>query len=152
MKHVKVVLLEEVQGIGGPGTVKDVAEGYARNYLLPRKLATPATKAALKNVEQARAGADRRAAKQDADAAGMAARIEGQVVTFRVRSGENGRLYGSVTNVDVAEVLSKQIGTDVDRRRVILEEPIHTVGTYEVPVRLSAAHSPIVRVTVEPEQ
>nr|MDQ3327394.1 50S ribosomal protein L9 [Chloroflexota bacterium] len=146
---MKVVLLQEVQGIGGPGTVKDVADGYARNYLLPKKLATPATAGALKQVERARAVEDRRQARLDEQAASMAARIEGQEVTFRVRAGEEGRLYGSVTNGDVAEVLSRQIGEDVDKRRVILEEPIHVLGTYEVPVRLSASHSPVVKVVVE---
>jgi len=148
---VKVVLLQEVQGIGGPGTVKDVADGYARNYLLPKKLATPATAGALKQVERVRAVEDRRQARLDEQAAAMAARIDGQEVTFRVRAGEEGRLYGSVTNGDVAEVLSRQIGEDVDKRRVILEEPIHVLGTYEVPVRLSASHSPVVKVVVEAE-
>jgi large subunit ribosomal protein L9 len=81
----------------------------------------------------------------------MAARIEGQQLSFRVRAGEEGRLYGSVTNGDVAEVLSRQIGEDVDKRRVILDEPIHVLGTYEVPVRLSASHSPVVKVVVEAE-
>ncbi|MBA2363400.1 MAG: 50S ribosomal protein L9 [Chloroflexia bacterium] len=148
---MKVVLLQEVQGIGGPGTVKDVADGYARNYLLPKKLATPATAGALKQVERVRAVEDRRQARLDEQAAAMAARIDGQEVTFRVRAGEEGRLYGSVTNGDVAEVLSRQIGEDVDKRRVILEEPIHVLGTYEVPVRLSASHSPVVKVVVEAE-
>ncbi len=148
---MKVVLLQEVQGIGGPGTVKDVADGYARNYLLPKKLATPATAGALKQVERVRAVEDRRQARLDEQAAAMAARINGQEVTFRVRAGEEGRLYGSVTNGDVAEVLSRQIGEDVDKRRVILEEPIHVLGTYEVPVRLSASHSPVVKVVVEAE-
>lgn len=148
---MKVVLLQEVQGIGGPGTVKDVADGYARNYLLPKKLATPATTGALKQVERARDAEDRRQARLDEQAAAMAARIEGQQVSFRVRAGEEGRLYGSVTNSDVAEVLSRQIGDDVDKRRVILDEPIHVLGTYEVPVRLSASHSPVVKVVVEAE-
>ncbi len=148
---MKVVLLKEVQGLGAPGTVKEVADGYARNYLLPRKLATPATASALKQVEQMRAAQDRKLARQEEEAAALAQRIEGQEVRFQVRAGDDGRLYGSVTNADVAEVLSRQIGEEVDRRRVVLEEPIHMLGTFEVPVRLSAQHSPIVKVIVEAE-
>lgn len=148
---MKVVLLQEVAGIGGPGTVKDVADGYARNYLLPRKLATPATTGVLKQLEQSRAAEERKQAKVEAEAAALAGRIAGQQVTFRVRAGEEGRLYGSVTNADVADVLSRQLGEEIDKRRVLLEEPIHLLGMYEVPVRLSAAHSPVVKVNVEAE-
>lgn len=149
---MKVILLKEVQGIGGPGTVKEVADGYARNFLLPRKLATPANSGALKQVDQMKAANERRVAKVEAEAAALARQIEGQEVLFRVRAGEEGRLYGSVTNSDVAEVLSRQIGQEVDRRKVVLDEPIHALGTFEVPVRLTAAQSPIVKVVVEAEE
>ena len=148
---VKVVLLQDVPNIGGPGTVKDVADGYARNFLLPRKLATPATAGALKQVERLQQAEERRQAKVDAEMAALAGRSDGQELLFRVRAGEEGRLYGSVTNSDVAEVLARQTGDEIDRRRVILEDPIHNVGTYEVTVRLSGSHSPTVRVIVEPE-
>ncbi len=148
---MKVILLQEVTGIGGPGTVKDVADGYARNYLLPRKLATAATAGALKQFEQLQASEERKQAQADAQAAALAARLQGQEVVFRVRAGEEGRLYGSVTNSDIAALLSKQTGEDVDRRRVQLADPIHTLGTFEVPVRLSANHSPVVKVIVEAE-
>ncbi|MDP9383106.1 MAG: 50S ribosomal protein L9 [Chloroflexota bacterium] len=148
---MKVVLLQEVAGIGGPGTVKDVADGYARNYLLPRKLATPATTAALKQIQQSQQAAQRKQEKEEAQAAAVAGRIQGQQITFRVRAGEEGRLYGSVTNSDIADVLARKLGMEVDKRRVLLDEPIHVLGTYEVPVRLSATHSPVVKVIVEAE-
>ena len=148
---MKVIPLEEIAGLGAPGAVAEVKNGYARNYLLPRKLATPASPGALKQLEQAQGAEQRKQAKLDAQAAGLAGRIHGQELTFRVRAGEEGRLYGSVTNADIAEVLARQIGEDVDRRRVQLEEPIHLLGTYEVPVRLSASHSPVVKVVVEAE-
>lgn len=149
--NVKIVLLQEVQGLGGPGTVKDVSDGYARNFLLPRKLATPATPGAVKQADQLRGAHQRKLDKLDAEAAAFAARISGRELTFRVRAGEEGRLYGSVTNGDIAEVLTRELGEEVDKRRVILEEPIHTTGSYEVPVRVSASHSGTVRVLVEAE-
>lgn len=148
---MKVVLLKEVQGIGAPGTVKDVADGYARNFLLPRKLATPATAGALKQVDQLNAANERKQAKIEAEAAALAQQIEGQEVTFKVRAGEEGRMYGSVTNADVAEVLSRQIGQEVDRRKVVLEEPIHMLGSFDVRVRLTANQVPTVKVLVEAE-
>lgn len=148
---MKVVLLQEVQGLGGPGTVKDVANGYARNYLLPRGLATPATRGALKQVEQAQAAEARKQAKLDQQYAALAGRINGAEVHFRVRASEEGRLFGSVTNSDIAEVLSRHIGEEIDRRRVMLETPIHTLGTFPVTVRLSAGNTPTVSVVVESE-
>ena len=148
---LKVVLLADVQGIGVAGTVKEVKNGYARNYLLPRKLATPATRAAIQQVEQRREANERKQVKLDAQAAGLAGRIAGQEVRFSVRAGEEGRLYGSVTNADIAALLSRQMGEEIDRRRVVLEDPIQRLGTYEVPVRLSGVHSPVVRVVVESE-
>lgn len=148
---MKVILLEEVAGIGAPGTVKEVADGYARNFLLPKKLATPATAGALKQVEQVQAAEERRQAQLDAQSAALAARIQGQEVVFRVRAGEEGRLYGSVTNSDIASLLSRQMGEEIDRRKVQLPDAIHTLGTYEVPVRLSGSHSPVVKVIVEAE-
>lgn len=148
---MKVVLLQPVQGLGEPGTVREVKNGYANNFLLPRKLAVPATPGALKQVEQQQAAVLRKQEKIDAQAAGLAARIQGQELVFRARTGEEGRLFGSVTNSDIADILGRQIGEDIDRRRVILEDPIHVVGEYDVPVRLSAAHSPTVKVIVQPE-
>jgi large subunit ribosomal protein L9 len=148
---MKVVLLEEVHGLGEPGTVKEVKNGYARNFLIPRKLAAPATPAALKQVQRLQAAHELRLAKLEAEAAAFAARIQGQELVFRVRAGEEGRLYGSVTSGDIAEMLARQLEEEVDRRRVVLESPIQRLGEYEVPVRLSGNHSPVVKVRVESE-
>lgn len=148
---MKVVLLQDVAGLGSPGAIKDVKDGYARNYLLPRKLATPATAGAVKQVEQRQQVELRRQEKVEREAAAVAGRIQGQEITFRVRAGEEGRLYGSVTNGDVADVLARKLGIEVDRRKVQMDEPIHTLGTFEIPVRLSASHAPVVKVTVEAE-
>ncbi|ACZ42720.1 ribosomal protein L9 [Thermobaculum terrenum ATCC BAA-798] len=148
---MKVVLLKDVPGVGSAGTVKEVADGYARNFLLPRKLAAPATQAALKQVEQIKAAEQRRQEKAEAQTAELANKINGQELLFKVRTGSEGRLYGSITNADIAEVLSRQIGVEIDKRKIVLEEPIHMIGTFDVPVKLSSNHTPKIKVVVESE-
>lgn len=134
---MKVVFLQEVEGSGRTGEVKNVADGFARNYLLPRKLAAPATDHNIR-IAQARAGAEAKSqAKLDADAAVLAERIVGHTVTFTAKAGPQGRLYGSVTVRDIAEALEGPLGHLLEHRQVELEEPIRQIGVFEVPVRLS---------------
>jgi large subunit ribosomal protein L9 len=134
---VKVVFLEEVEGSGRTGEVRNVADGYARNYLLPRKLAVPATEHNIR-IAQARAeGEAKRQAKLDADAEVVAEKLPGLTITIEVRVGEQGRLYGSVTARDIVEALEKPLGMLLEHRQVELEEPIRQVGLFEVPLRLS---------------
>jgi large subunit ribosomal protein L9 len=134
---VKVVFLEEVEGSGRTGEVRNVADGYARNYLLPRKLAVPATEHNVR-IAQARAEAEaKRQAKLDADAQVVAQKLPGLTITIEVRVGEQGRLYGSVTARDIVEALEKPLGMLLEHRQVELEEPIRQVGLFEVPLRLS---------------
>jgi large subunit ribosomal protein L9 len=134
---VKVVFLEEVEGSGRTGEVRNVANGYARNYLLPRKLAVPATEHNIR-IAQARAeGEAKRQAKLDADAEVVAEKLPGLTITIEVRVGEQGRLYGSVTARDIVEALEKPLGMLLEHRQVELEEPIRQVGLFEVPLRLS---------------
>ncbi len=143
---MKVVFLQNVEGSGRTGEIKQVADGFARNYLLPRRLAAPATPDAVKRAEARAVVEARRQAELDeqarALAEGMAAPI---VITARV--GEQGRLYGSVTSGDIAEEVSKLVGQEVDRHLVVLEEPIKTLGTYEIPLRLT--RNVEAKVTVE---
>jgi len=132
---VEVILLEEVSGLGRRGTTVKVASGYARNFLLPRRLAVPAgttTAAALKTMTQALEARD---TKLRSDAEAFAARLNGTRVTISARVGEEGLLYGSVTGGDVAEELAKK-GFEIDRRQIQLDEHIKQTGTYDVPVRL----------------
>ncbi|HEY8478059.1 MAG TPA: 50S ribosomal protein L9 [Chloroflexota bacterium] len=154
---MKVVLVQAVPGVGQPGQVKDVADGYARNYLIPRGLAVPATPAAVKQAEARRAAEERRQARAAEELRELAQRIEGLTLTLRAkagaaREGEERRLYGSITAADVAEALSKALGATVDKRHVELEEPIRTLGSHRVTIRLGHGLAPRVTVAVEPEE
>ena len=142
---MKVVFLEEVEGSGHIGEVRNVANGYARNYLLPRKLAVAATDHNIR-IAQARAEAEaKRQSGLDADAAVLAEKLAGVTITIEVKVGEQGRLYGSVTARDISEALEKPLGLLLEHRQVELEEPIRQVGLFEVPLRLSRN----VRVSVQ---
>jgi len=134
---VKVVFLEEVEGSGRIGEVRNVANGYARNYLLPRKLAVPATDHNIR-MAQARAAVEaKQQLKLDADAEVLAEKLVGLSISIEVRVGEQGRLYGSVTARDISEALEKPLGFLLEHRQVEMEEPIRQVGVFEVPLRLS---------------
>ena len=134
---MKVVFLETVEGSGSMGEVRDVANGYARNYLLPRGLAAPATPTLLRRAEQLAAIEEERQQSQDEHARGLVGRLEGELLVMAVRVGEQGRLYGSVTQVDIAEKAGEILGEELDRRRVLLPEVIRSVGVFTVPIRLS---------------
>jgi large subunit ribosomal protein L9 len=134
---VKVVFLETVEGSGSMGEVKTVANGYARNFLLPRGLAAPATPQLLKRAEELAAIEEERQRTQDEQARGLVGTLSSQPLVMAVRVGEQGRLYGSVTNADVAEKAGEILGEELDRRRILLPEVIRSVGVYTVPIRLS---------------
>ncbi len=141
---MEVILLKEVKRLGKAGDVRRVAEGYARNYLIPRGLAILATDAARKQMaEQAAVEADREE-KEKAAAEEQATSLQKIELHFQVRVGEQGRLYGSITSADIAEQLSEKIGQAIDKRKIMLEEPIKDVGRSKVEVRLH----PDVKITV----
>jgi large subunit ribosomal protein L9 len=133
---MKIVFLQNVEGSGRTGEIKEVADGFARNFLLPRRLAAPATPDAIKRAEARAEVEARQQAELDAQARGLADKLTEPIV-ITVRAGEKGRLYGSVTSGDIAEEVSKLAGQEVDRHLMALEEPIKEVGLYEVPLRLS---------------
>ena len=133
---MKVVFLQNVEGSGRTGEIKEVADGFARNFLLPRRLAAPATADAIKRAEAIAAAEARRQAELDKEARSLAEKLSAPIV-ITVRAGEQGRLYGSVTAADIAEEASKLAGEEVDRRLLVLEEPIKEVGIHEVPLRLT---------------
>lgn len=145
---MKVILLEDVRGLGSKGDTARVADGYARNYLLPRGLAVEATPVNLKRlqIEKQRQAALKE--KQAKEAEQMAAKLNGlQIVVFS-RAGEGGKLFGSVTNKEISEAIQKQTGIAVDKRRIELDEPIKSVGSYSVTVRLHPEISASLTVVV----
>jgi large subunit ribosomal protein L9 len=149
---VKVVFLETVEGSGTRGEVRTVAAGYARNYLLPRGLAAPATPTLLLRAETLAQEEEDRQRSLDEQAQGLVGMLQGQRLVMPVRVGEQGRLYGSVTNGDIAEKAGEILGEELDRRRILLPEAIRQVGVYTVPVRLSrnvTAEAEVVVVDVE---
>ena len=143
---MKVILLQEVPGLGKPGDVKDVANGYARNYLLPNQLVTAATPGELANLNQRVAAARRRTEKARQEHESLATKLAAVTLTFAVRVGRGDRLYGSVTSQGIADALAEQEQLTVDRRMIQLHEPIRTLGTFEVPVRVAPKVEPKITV------
>jgi large subunit ribosomal protein L9 len=150
MAHTRILLREDIDDLGARGEIVRVRAGYARNYLLPRKLAVEATTSNVKQIEQERAALLKREAKERATAQGQAEQIGALVLTFKRKAGEQGALYGSVTSMDVTEALQEK-GYEIDRHRVHLREPIKRVGDYTVPVRLHREVSIDLQVKVVPE-
>ncbi|MBS1851814.1 MAG: 50S ribosomal protein L9 [Acidobacteria bacterium] len=132
---MEVILKEDVAKLGSRGDVVKVAEGYGRNYLLPRKLAIEANDGNKKVIEQMKAAALRRSAKEKAQAEELSKQFEGVSLHFERRSGESDQLFGSVTSSDIADGLEKK-GFNVDRRKIQLHEPLKTLGEFTVPIKL----------------
>jgi large subunit ribosomal protein L9 len=132
----EAILLQDVDGVGSKGTVVDVSKGYLRNFLIPRKLAAPATKGLLAQAEAATATADKARREAIQRAGELAEQLNKTVLTLSEKAGEDGRLFGSITNQDIADAIKAARGVEVDKRKVHLEEPIKNVGTYNVIVDL----------------
>ena len=133
---MKVILLQDIANQGKQNDVVTVADGYARNYLFPRKLAIEAAGGALKNLQARQAQEDRRAGKLVQEAQTAADMITDKTVTLRVKAGENSRLYGRVTAADIAEAVARDMSVKLDKRKVGLLDPIKAVGDYNVPIKL----------------
>jgi len=132
---MEVILRQDIEKLGTRGQIVNVADGYARNYLLPRKLAVPATEANKKIIEQERLAALRREAREKAEAEELARMLAAVTVTLREKAGEHHQLFGSVTALHIAQALAQQ-NFQIDRRKIQLEHPIKQLGEYKVPIRL----------------
>ena len=148
---MKVVLMQDVPNLGKTGDIKEVADGYGRNYLLPKGFAAMATKGLIKQAQDRAEAQNKRDIKHRNEAEQVAQRLNGQTIRFTVRVGELDRLYGSITNSDIAEKLQQQLGMEVDRRKIDLGDPIKRAGVYSVPVRLASGVEARVNVVVEGE-
>lgn len=148
---MKVILLQDVEGLGKAGDLKDVANGYARNFLLPRHLAAGATPALIANHQQRIAAEQRKLEKQAELNRQQADRLSQVSLTFKARVGRQGRLYGSITSQDIAAGLRESEGIIIDRRLIDLPSPIRTVGTFEVPVKIGQKLEPKIKVNVVDE-
>jgi large subunit ribosomal protein L9 len=146
----EAILLKDVENLGTAGDAVDVSPGYLRNYLQPRKLAQPATKGALEEAQRRREAAERAAKEAEERAGETAALLAKTVLTIQHRAGEDGKLFGSVTNAEIAEAISEARGLRIDRKKIRLEEPIREVGTYMVEIELGGGQTPKVKTIVAP--
>lgn len=147
---MKMVFLADVPSVAKEGDVKEVSNGYGRNFLLPKGLALPATPANMRVMEEKKRQQARRDAKTEAEVASLGSQLNGKEVTVKAKAGAEGHLHGAVTANNIADAL-EAAGINVDRRKIELTEPIHEVGTFDVPIRLSKDVIPTVKVNVQAE-
>jgi large subunit ribosomal protein L9 len=145
---VKVLFKKDVADVARAGQVKDVADGYARNFLIPRGLAIAASAQALKQVAEVQAVAVRRASEEEDAARALKERLEAQPIVLEAKAGSQGRLYGSITTSDVVIAVKKQLGADIDRRDVDIADPVRQVGSYQVTAKLHRAVTATLTVEV----
>jgi large subunit ribosomal protein L9 len=145
---MKVVFLQDVPNVARAGEIKEVAAGYGRNFLIPRKLATLASPQATSQIETR----DKTEVKENAELVELAGQMEGKEVNLKARAGAKERIYGSVTSADIAAELESTTGIEVDKRKIELDEPIRQLGSYEVSIRLAKDILPKIRVNVTEEE
>lgn len=146
---MRVLFLQDVSGTGRAGEVKDIAPGYARNFLLPKGLAVPATEGAQKNVQHRKTIESSKANRAFRETTALAEKLSQQELVFKVKLGEQMRMHGSITNADIADELRRQTNLEVDKHKVDLQEPIRNIGTYEVPIHVAKDAVAKVKVIVE---
>jgi large subunit ribosomal protein L9 len=144
----QAILLKDVENLGAAGEAVDVSSGYLRNYLVPRKLAQPATRGALEDAERRRESAERAEREQAERAAETSALLSKTVLTISHRAGEDGKLFGSVTSKEIADAIRDARGLRIDRKRIRLDDPIREVGTYMVEIEMGGGETASVKTIV----
>lgn len=148
---MEVLLKKDVKGLGSAGDIVTVKPGYARNLLIPRGLALPATAGLRQQATQIKEAAERRRLRELATARDLADRINATVLKFKAKAGESGRLYGSITSAMIADALEEAIGREIDRRRIRLEHSLRELGEHEITMHIAQEVNAVFKVVVEPE-
>ena len=133
---MKGILLEDVKSLGKKGQIVDVSDGYARNFILAKKLGLEATSKNLNDLKLKKAHEDKLAAQRLQEAKDFAAKLEGLQVTLKIKAGEGGKLFGSISSKEIAEAAKEQLGLEIDKKKLVLPNPIKAIGTTDVPVKL----------------
>ncbi|AKG36858.1 50S ribosomal protein L9 [Paenibacillus durus] len=148
---MKVIFIKDVKGQGKKGQIKEVSEGYATNFLLPRGMARPATEGNMKTLENQAAAEERRKQQEKEEAEQLGQKLSGLELTMKAKAGEGGRLFGAITSKQIAEALAKANGITIDKRKIELEEPIRHLGTTQVQVKLHTEVKAVLKVQVTEE-
>ena len=148
---MEILLKKDVKGVGHAGDIKKVAEGYARNFLIPQGMAIPANRGAAKQAEQIKSAAQRKNAREHAAATSLAERITALSLSFHARAADTGRLFGSITASDIADALEQKLGVEINKRQIELEHPLRDLGEHKIPVHLLHNIAPTVTVKIERE-
>jgi large subunit ribosomal protein L9 len=149
---MKVIFLKDVPNVARAGEAKEVNDGYARNFLIPKKLAALAQGDVQQHFEAEQRAAARRQAQAEAEIETLAKKIEGKTITLKAKVGTKNQLYGSITNSDIADALSKLIEAEIDKRKIEMAEPIRHTGTFDAIVRLSGELTPGIKVKIIGEE
>ncbi|AIQ15216.1 50S ribosomal protein L9 [Paenibacillus durus] len=148
---MKVIFIKDVKGQGKKGQIKEVSEGYATNFLLPRGMARPATEGNMKTLENQAAAEQRRKEQEKEEAQQLGEKLSGLALTMKAKAGEGGRLFGAITSKQIAEALAKANGITIDKRKIELDEPIRHLGTTQVQVKLHTEVKAVLKVQVTEE-
>jgi large subunit ribosomal protein L9 len=149
---MEVLLTQDIAGLGKAGEIKKVADGYARNYLIPKGLVVPAQPGLVRQAEERRRAMEKKATHEAADARTLAERLSQITLTFQAKAGEQEKLYGSITSGDIVEELTEQLGQQLDRRKVLLDQPLKQLGSHQVTIRLATDVTADLTVVVEREE
>jgi large subunit ribosomal protein L9 len=149
---MKVIFLQDVPNVAKPGDVKIVSDGYARNYLIPHKLALAATSSSLSLIESQRKTVAKKLAREEAQTVETGNVLEGKNIVIKAKIGAEGRLHGAITSTDIAAALEKATGITVDKRKIDMAEPIHNVGSYDITIKLGKEVNPKIKLNVEEEK